>query len=120
MNDRLDFAIVEEYIARRHPDPNHVRADTANHHGIAAAAPHVSTILNVTNRRVLQWRERGVAYYDADEIAIRLGLHPSELWPNWWQLEPPVEDVAVRDYWRVLRAQALEESYRLRDVARTS
>lgn len=117
MNDRLDFSIVERYIARTHPDWNHVRQDSANALGTAAAAPHIATLLDVPRRRVLTWRERGVAYFDADEIAIRLGLHPAELWPDWWQIEPPIEDVAVRDYWRLLRRRALEESWALRETA---
>lgn len=26
--------------------------------------------------------------YDADRIALNLGMHPSAVWPHWWDLSP--------------------------------
>ena len=118
--DRLDFKVVEHYVAHHHPDPDIVRNDAANHHGIDVAAPHIALLLNVTRSNVLRWRTSGVPYYDADLIAIRLGRHPSEIWDDWWLLEPSQEDRDVRNYWRTLRARALEESLALREAARQS
>lgn len=125
-SERLDFAIVEDFIARRHPDPDHIRAAGLEgrcagvEHAAKVAAPWIASLLDVDRRRVLTWRQRGVSYFDADLIACRLGLHPASLWPNWWALEPSKRERDDRDYWRVLRAQALEESRRLRIAARAS
>lgn len=34
-------------------------------------------------RQVYRWRQTGLSAYRADELAIRGGLHPAEVWAGW-------------------------------------
>lgn len=36
--------------------------------------------------KVRRWRTTGITVDDADRIAVSLGRHPVELWPNWYEL----------------------------------
>lgn len=40
--------------------------------------------LNVPRRYVYRWTEVGLDEAEADTIAIGLGLHPIDLWPDEW------------------------------------
>ena len=44
--------------------------------------------LSVARKRM----ERGIAEYEADGFAVRLGFHPVEVWPEWFQGVPPLDD----------------------------
>jgi hypothetical protein len=54
--------------------PDRTAADIAAYLGVGAAS-------------VAKWRAglRGLPPAGADRIAVRLGVHPGELWPEWWQ-----------------------------------
>jgi hypothetical protein len=119
----LDFDIVERYVLRVHPDPDGTRQNQAAIHGGIVAAPWLSTLLNADRRRVLRWRASGIPYWDADKVATALGVHPSKLWPDWWTIEPDtVEQLDFDDasFWRVLRAEALDEARQLRQEVATT
>lgn len=47
----------------------------------------LAELAGTTVRAVQRWRHRGVPWSIADRAAIRLGLHPAELWPDWWTLD---------------------------------
>lgn len=36
--------------------------------------------------QVGKWRQRGVTLDTADRIAVAVGLHPCEVWPEWHSL----------------------------------
>lgn len=36
--------------------------------------------------QVQKWRERGVTVLSADGLAVALGLHPVEVWPDWYEV----------------------------------
>lgn len=40
--------------------------------------------LGWSGSRLSRHRSSGLTETEADRTAIRLGLHPSELWPEWW------------------------------------
>lgn len=44
--------------------------------------------------QVQKWRERGVTVPSADSLAVALGLHPVEVWPDWYEVSEPALDVA--------------------------
>jgi hypothetical protein len=44
--------------------------------------------LGVHVRQLYRWRTYGVTADQADDLASSIGAHPSELWPEWWDLEP--------------------------------
>ena len=112
---RLDFAAVERYIARWHPDPCGDRQLGATIHDSVVAAPWAATLLDLKRSTVLRYRAKGCRYFEADDVATRLGVHPSRIWPDWYDVDPDMPDEPV---WRQLRREALAESHRLREMIR--
>lgn len=45
--------------------------------------------LGVHPRQVYRWRAGGVTWAQADELAVAVGLHPAEVWPEWWEHTEP-------------------------------
>jgi hypothetical protein len=48
------------------------------------SAAVVALAAGVTKRTVVRWRAGGLDERSADHAAIALGVHPCELWPEWW------------------------------------
>lgn len=46
----------------------------------------INDVLNETRWQVRRWKQKGLDAYTADYLATRLGLHPVELWDNWFDL----------------------------------
>lgn len=49
----------------------------------------VAEALGVSRRAVNRWRndrDYRLHAYAADRYAIRVGVHPSQVWPEWWQV----------------------------------
>ncbi len=38
----------------------------------------------IARSSLTRWRRRGLTFDQADLLAVRLQLHPGELWPHWW------------------------------------
>jgi len=53
----------------------------------------VSEIVGVTNRTVSRWKVQGLLFHSADRAAVAAGLHPSLIWPDWWDV--PWADVNI-------------------------
>jgi hypothetical protein len=34
-------------------------------------------------RTIQRWKTSGIPRYSADELAVRLGVHPANIWPQW-------------------------------------
>lgn len=49
------------------------------HNNVALAAA-----LDLPIKTVRQWQFRGLCTLHADQVAVRLGLHPSIIWPDWF------------------------------------
>jgi hypothetical protein len=41
-------------------------------------------LLGVNVRHLARWKGRGITIDQADALACRAGLHPGEVWPEWW------------------------------------
>jgi lambda repressor-like predicted transcriptional regulator len=46
----------------------------------------LSEALSRDRAQVQKWRERGVTVLAADDLAVALGLHPVEVWPEWYEI----------------------------------
>ena len=46
-----------------------------------AAATHTSHVA------IAKYRARGVPFLQADRIACRIGVHPANIWPEYWTAE---------------------------------
>lgn len=44
---------------------------------------------------IARWRARGIPEYTADKLAVRHGVHPSHIWPDWFDRALADEDVAA-------------------------
>jgi hypothetical protein len=53
--------------------------------GIDQDASLLAEIVGVERHTIVRWRNAGsnFTWFQADEIAVRLGYHPMEIWPNW-------------------------------------
>ena len=40
--------------------------------------------LGTSPRQVHRWRKEGVPWLFADKLAVRIGLHPCEVWVDWF------------------------------------
>lgn len=50
-----------------------------------AAVSEVAELAGTSRRQWYRWRRTGVDVWQADELAVRFGRHPGELWPEWWE-----------------------------------
>lgn len=56
--------------------------------GSCAAATAIA--LGVHSRQVYRWRAGGLSWQKADELAVRIGLHPFDVWGrDWWERVEP-------------------------------
>ncbi len=44
--------------------------------------------LRVSGTTMRQLEAEGLTVRQADEFAVRVGLHPGDVWPTWWLVEP--------------------------------
>lgn len=66
----MQFVNTEDYIGegtRSTIGPNKILSDR----------------LHVDRQTVYRWRKDGLSIYQADMVAVRLGLHPILIWPEW-------------------------------------
>lgn len=43
--------------------------------------------LDVDINTIRRWRKDGIPYWSADEVSIKIGLHPVEIWPDYLEVE---------------------------------
>ncbi len=78
---RLPFAPLDQH-ARIHRD---MAPRGTQHDGTAWSDRNLADLLGVTRRAVVRWRHAGIPIYSADRAAVALGVHPSLIWPEWWE-----------------------------------
>jgi hypothetical protein len=80
-----------ERWARMRPRPLGVDA-LARALGLSPADPRLSSKLarrlDLDRGWVLRCRRFGLTSRQADRWAIRAGLHPDDVWPDWWEIGP--------------------------------
>jgi hypothetical protein len=42
--------------------------------------------LGCAQEQVSRWRSHGLPLVSADRLAVALGLHPVEVWPDWYEM----------------------------------
>jgi hypothetical protein len=59
---------------------------------LGPAAAHTVNALGYDRTIIYRWAERGIPDIVADQIACRLGVHPSAIWGDlWWHTAPVPE-----------------------------
>jgi len=80
------FAPIVELIVGRWDDDGQI------------PATRIGLRLGVTREQVHRWRYKGLGIDQADALAVRLGLHPVEIWPDWYRVTVPTdEEIAIAD-----------------------
>lgn len=84
---------------RRHPSTERYEAVERSHSAAPlmarVRAEHPSELalaLQVSVKQAQRLIDFGLTDEQADRYACRIGLHPSVLWPKWWDIEPDVEE----------------------------
>jgi hypothetical protein len=74
---RFDFAALEPIInaAWRPNSEGEARA------GLSAKT---AALTGIHRSMVSRYRRNGIPVLQADRIAVALGRHPGEIWPEWW------------------------------------
>lgn len=58
-------------------------SDKVSHISIHGKAQQV---IGANRSNVHRWRRRGLTLDSADRCATALGLHPANVWPEWWEV----------------------------------
>lgn len=53
---------------------------------------HLAQALNISVRQAHRIIHHGLSDTQADRHATQLGLHPTHLWPNWYDIDPDTEE----------------------------
>jgi hypothetical protein len=85
---RFSWSAVEDYL-RATVEPYEGENGRFVVPGLATFAP----MIGVDRRTLYGYRETGLSADQADRVAVALGLHPLNLWPDFY--EPASEDRAV-------------------------
>ncbi len=75
--DRYPFDALAEIARQRYLPTEHTR--------ISGDIGKVANVLDMNPSGIYRWREYGLSWMKADEVAIQLGLHPGEIWPTWFE-----------------------------------
>jgi hypothetical protein len=56
--------------------------------GPEASHTYIAEILDIGRSTIYKWIERQIRFnvYEADRYAIKLGLHPCEIWDDWFSM----------------------------------
>ena len=56
--------------------------------GPAANHTNIAEILDIGRSTIYKWIDRQIRFnvYEADRYAIKLGLHPCEIWDDWFTI----------------------------------
>ena len=77
---RWPFAPLEPLIDARYKDLPAGGNNRVTTIGVAGKAAHV---LDLAASQIHLWRKEGLPDRAADRIAVRLGYHPVQIWPEW-------------------------------------
>lgn len=75
--ERFPFDPLIPIIERRYQQPA-----KCTHVTIAGKT---ASVLQRPASSVYKWMRSGLTVKAADQVAVRLGYHPGEIWPEWWQ-----------------------------------
>lgn len=68
---------------------------------------HAALVLGVDRQYVYRWLHDGLGVYQADVVAVILGRHPVDIWPDWYELSVPSdEEVAASEDLRAAKRRA--------------
>ena len=54
----------------------------------AGPIPAIAALAGVARRTVTRWAHIGIDLWTADRLACSVGMHPAELWADWFEIAP--------------------------------
>jgi hypothetical protein len=88
--EQLRAELVALHGSYHEPKPQPVRrpAPSAQRFALeevlgARSQSELARLVGVSVSAVQAWSERGLDEYRADQVAVALGRHPAEVWPQW-------------------------------------
>jgi hypothetical protein len=66
----LPFYRLEEYLSERYR--------------MAFTDADIALRIGVNREMIRRYRRLGVDPFEADRLAVSLGMHPATIWPEWW------------------------------------
>jgi hypothetical protein len=54
----------------------------------------VARITGINRHTVYNYRRHGLTIWQADDIACNLGVHPSAIWPDWYEVTATLDQEA--------------------------
>lgn len=88
MMDRYSFDALAAVARQRYLPTEHTR--------ISGDIGKVARALNMEPSGIYRWREEGLTWMTADRVAVRLGLHPAEIWPTWFDDADQRHETAIK------------------------
>lgn len=82
---RLPFAPLEQWFATKYP-ANDMQVAAVEQRNGAPSSVRMAEVFGFSDQVIRTWRSRGLTVWTADTAACRVGLHPSYLWPDWFDL----------------------------------
>lgn len=73
------------------------------------AISNIAHRLGVDRITIHRWRQTGLDDLQADVVATRLDVHPSMLWDNWFDIEPPAFDPFYESFYDPVAAGTVEK-----------
>ena len=72
---------------RKHPQPKYPAHQLLQHH-TTTSARQLAQLFHVHISTIQRWRNPHTTLnqWEADNYAIKLGKHPSEIWNNWFDI----------------------------------
>lgn len=82
MNPRLPYGPLRRFVG----PVFQLGIGVARHDVVGADVAALADLVGVAPRSVHRWSIEGVPLNRADEVAVALGVHPSAIWPQWYEV----------------------------------
>ena len=82
--DRLAIDPLWRHVERRW-QPRHDDG-TCPWGAVVFGGGQLSKAVGVERHVVRRWQRKGLTVWEADRAAVAAGVHPANVWPEWWAL----------------------------------
>ena len=80
---------------KKHPQPKYQALKLLQILGNDVGAKRLGRMIGLHHTTIQRWRnpQTMLDQWDADRYAVQIGKHPSEIWPNWFDVPPDSTDI---------------------------
>ena len=84
--DRLAIDPLWRHVERRWQASHEADADNRQWGAVIFGCGQLGKAVGVERHVVRRWQRKGLTVWEADRAAVAAGVHPANLWPEWWAL----------------------------------